>query len=152
LQPTDASEAPRTVQGVFTRNQPIEGFLNRELALAPVPELPDDVQAIAATIIRPDTSWRVIDVDVFADLGWQPGARIAFARTRAGYTLNAVGTQYTGAAKTIDGRHRLLLPRTVREALLLIPGQPLLLLADTARGSACLTTLATIHHALKESA
>ena len=146
------AEGASTVTDVFKRDQPITGFLARELPLAGLDSPPDDgATSAVAAVVRPDASWRLAETQTFKALGWMAGTTIAFTPTRAGYALRATGTRPTGASARMDARHRLMLPFAVREGLHLSVAQPLLLLGDPDTGQARLATLPSITRALLEA-
>ena len=141
-----------TVPNVFQTNQAPAGFLSRELGLEVIEPVSAASEQCSAAVVRPDSSWRLINAELFSALGWVPGTRLAFQRTTSGYALHIVGAQYTGASARVDRRQRLGLPRNVRQTLGLTPGQTLIVLADTRTGTATLATVSTVHNALQESA
>jgi hypothetical protein len=137
---------------VFKKNQPIAGYLGRELALETGAfDAPTSSKQLTGNIVRPDSSWRITDTDVFAAMGWTSGCTLSFERTASGYCLELTSPAYRGLVGRIDKRTRLLLPSRVRDALRVQPCQPLLLIADPEAAQATLITLPTIYRSLKEA-
>ncbi len=136
---------------MFKKDEPILGFLNRELALAPVNE--PAAQSAAATVVRPDSSWRITDHEIFTSLGWVPGATVEFTPTSSGFRLTVTAPSKNGhLQRNVDARQRLLLPTTVRQALGVERGEGLFLAMDRATGQAHLTTLSHMAQIAMEEA
>jgi hypothetical protein len=150
--PLAAEKHIRTVQYMSHTTDSLPGFLKDQLSLptelfTPAPEL----GVVTGTVVRPDTSWRIRDSEVFTALGWTSGATVAFKHCANGYRLRLAPPSHSGLSARVDTRSRFVLPRTARDFLHAAPCEPLLLVADTTTGEATITTLSTIYLTLKDA-
>ena len=122
--------ADRTVRTMVTTADTLVGLLARTAPLdEPPPVDPADCD-IQAAVARLDASGRLTDRDLLAGLGWEPGRALLVRRDGRSLRLRCAGIAGPGDSLTkVDARWRVLIPRTLRHALALLPGKPLLLVA-----------------------
>ena len=117
-----------TVADMFHHPDHYAGLLSRTAPLDALP-VTTERDIIPATCARLDAQSRLTDQQLFQSLGWAPGQRLLLRRTALGLCLRTHTNPIAGElSQALDPRGRLLIPRDLRQALRLLPGEPLLLL------------------------
>jgi hypothetical protein len=107
---------------------PLHALLATVAPLDQLPTLPP-IEPSAIALVRLDTSHRLIDTSIFAQLGWATNHTVLLRR--AANTLRArhgVTARAGEVQARLDSRGRLCLPRHLRDALNIRPGDCCLVL------------------------